>query len=138
VNVNVDWTGVSVTGDVVDTVSFGEDGPGSIDFTFDTSDVLTTGVLQSNGENISFEARDTDGDGYNDQIVGATTNADILTIDGVLDGDYEVSLLGPIDDRPGDASVEIGAYVQAIDADGDITNMVLSINIDVDMDQVLV
>jgi len=134
---SADWTGVSVTGDVVDAVSFGADGEGSIDFTFDTSDISITGVLQSNGEDISFVARDTNSDGHNDQIVGSTTDGDVLTIDGVLDGDYEVSILGPIDDNADIANALIEAHVSAVDGDGDIANAVLTINIAVDMNQVL-
>jgi len=138
VNTNVDWTKVTVSGDVVDSVSLGTGGLASIDFSFDSSDISISGILKSNGEDISFQARDTDSDGFNDQIVGSTSAGDVLTIDGVLDGEYDVNVLAPIDDGTGDASVGIGALVQATDAVGGVGSALLAININVDMNQVLV
>ncbi len=137
VNVNVDWTKVTVTGDVVESVSFGADGSDGIDFTFDSSDIISNGTVTSNGDAIIFEAKDTDSDGVNDQIVGVAGGNDVLTIDGVLDGDYDVSILGPIDDGTPDVDVGINVHVAATDGDGDVLSSVLNININFDLNQVL-
>ena len=137
VNVNVDWTKVTVTGDVVESVSFGADGLGDIDFTFDSSDIAASGTVTSNGDAIIFEAKDTDSDGVNDQIVGVAGGQDVLTIDGVLDGEYDVSILGPIDDGTPDVDVGINVHVAATDGDGDVLSSVLNININFDLNQVL-
>ena len=136
-NTNVDWTEVSVSGDTVGSVAFGADGEGSLDFTFDESDILVSGSITSNGKAVTFEAKDSDNDGHNDQIVGVTEDdTEVLTIEGVLDGDYNVSVLGPIDDNQ-DASVDITAHVAATDGDGDTAYQDLSININVDVNHLL-
>jgi len=137
VNVNVDWTKVTVTGEVVESVSFGADGLEGIDFTFDSSDIDANGTVTSNGDAIIFEAKDTDSDGVNDQIVGVAGGQDVLTIDGVLDGEYDVSILGPIDDGALDVDVGINVNVAATDGDGDVLSSVLNININFDLNQVL-
>ena len=137
VNVNVDWTKVTVSGDVVESVSFGADGPGGIDFTFDSSDIDASGTVTSNGDAIIFEAKDTDSDGVNDQIVGVAGGQDVLTIDGVLDGEYDINILGPIDDGAPDVDVGINVHVAATDGDGDVLSSVLNININFDLNQVL-
>jgi len=145
VNVNVDWTEVTVTGDVVDATSYGADGPGSIDFSIGDDAITIGGTLTSNGEDISFEAVDrflsdgvTEGsDGVNDTIVGSAGDEEILTIQGILDGDYDVSVLGPIDDDNGDATVDIAANVTVTDGDGDSTSAILNIHVNVDTSAVL-
>ena len=133
VNIDVVWTAVSATGDAVDVVSYGADGAGSIDFSFDSTDVTLTGdTLTSNGNEIFFMAKDTNDDGHNDQIVGQTGDETVvLTIDGVLDSSgYEVSVLGAIDDTVNsDLDIEIDLAVT--DSDGDMTMAMLNINIDI-------
>ena len=142
VNVNVEWTGVTVTGKVVEEVSYGADGEGSIDFSLDNEDdVIIVGAdLESNGHDIMFKAVDSTGDGHNDQIIGYTADdGDVLIIDHVLEGAYEVSILGPIDDVEGEThtDVDITAHVAVTDGDGDMAYADLAIHIDIDMHQVL-
>jgi T1SS-143 domain-containing protein len=138
VNTNVTWTEVSVSGQSVDSVSFGADGGKSLDFTFDDNDIFVSGVISSNGKNISFSAKDSDNDGFNDQIVGLTDDdTEVLLIEGVLDGEYNVSILREIDEYNSDASVDIFAQVSATDADGDTTYQDLSININVDINHLV-
>ena len=142
VNVNVEWTGVTVTGKVVEEVSYGADGEGSIDFSLDNEDdVIIVGAdLESNGHSIMFKAVDSTGDGHYDQIIGYTAeDGDVLIIDHVLEGAYEVSILGPIDDVEGEthADVDITAHVAVTDGDGDMAYADLAIHIDIDMHQVL-
>jgi hypothetical protein len=140
VNTNVDWTKVTVTGEVVESVSFGADGPGvgeALNFTFDATDIESTGVVKSNGNDIVFQPKDTDDDGVNDQIVGLADGDEVLTIDGVLEGDYQISILGPIDDGTGDVDVGIDVHVAASDGDGDLVTTVLNVNINFDLNQVL-
>ena len=137
VNINVDWTEVTITGDVVDTVSFGADGPGSIDFSIETDNIIINGPLTSNGSEISFEARDSDNDGHNDLIVGSTDDGDVLTIEGILDGDYDLSIFGPIDDNSSDATVDIQTDVTVTDGDGDLVSSVLNISLNIDANNVL-
>lgn len=136
VNINVNWSKVTVTGDAVESVSFGADGGGSssIDFTFDPFDIAAT----SNGAVIRLEAKDTDGDGLNDQIVGLAGGIEILTIDGILEGAYDVNVLGAIDDGVADVDQSITVHVAATDGDGDVTLADLNININIDLNQVLV
>jgi len=139
VNVNVEWTGVTVTGDVVEEVSFGADGEGSIDFTLD-ADINIEGVLESNEHDIMFKAVDSTLDGHNDQIIGYTAeDGDVLIIDHVLEGGYEVSILGPIDDVEGEthADVDITAHVAVTDGDGDMAYADIHIDIHIDMHQLL-
>ncbi|MEW5011302.1 MAG: hypothetical protein AB1Y22_07020, partial [Cycloclasticus sp.] len=138
--VNVEWTGVTVSGDVVEEVSFGADGEGSIDFSLDEGDINIEGVLESNGHEVMFKAVDSTDDGHNDQIIGYTAeDGDVLIIDHVLEGAYEVSILGPIDDVEGEthADVDITAHVAVTDGDGDMAYADLAIHIDIDMHQVL-
>ncbi|MBV1952549.1 MAG: retention module-containing protein [Cycloclasticus sp.] len=133
VNIDVVWTEVSATGDAVDVVSYGADGAGSIDFSFDSTDVTLTGdALTSNGNEIFFIARDTNDDGHNDQIVGQTGDETVvLTIDGVLDSSgYEVSVLGAIDDTV-NSDLDIAIDLAVTDSDGDMTMAMLNINIDI-------
>lgn len=136
VNTNVDWTKVTVSGDVVDSVSFGDDTPGAVDFSL-SDNIVMNGSFTSNGKAIEFTARDTDNDNHNDQIVGSTEDGEILTIDGLLDGEYSVNVLGPIDDDAGDATVDLQANVSATDGDGDESNVILNINLNIDTNQVL-
>ncbi len=136
VNLNVDWTKVTVSGDTIESISYGSDGPGAIDFTL-SEDVILTGSLTSNGKTIAFSARDTDNDQHNDQIVGSTDEGEVLTIDGLLDGDYSLNVLGPIDDGNGDASVALQANVSVSDDDGSVVNQSLSINLNIDANQIL-
>ncbi|MAV31528.1 MAG: hypothetical protein CL866_04390 [Cycloclasticus sp.] len=141
VNLNVDWTKVTVTGDVVESVSFGSDGPGIVDFDFDntTSDVVVSGgALKSNGYDITFEAKDSDSDGFNDQIIGVANGAEVLTIDGILEGKYDVNVLGPIDDNSEDVNIDINTHVTAEDVDGDVSAIDLNINIHVDLNQLII
>ncbi|MEW5057413.1 MAG: retention module-containing protein [Cycloclasticus sp.] len=138
--VNVEWTGVTVSGDVVEEVSFGADGEGSIDFSLDEGDINIEGVLESNGHEVMFKAVDSTDDGHNDQIIGYTAeDGDVLIIDHVLEGAYEVSILGPIDDVEGEThtDVDITAHVAVTDGDGDMAYADLAIHIDIDMHQVL-
>jgi hypothetical protein len=140
VNTNVDWTKVTVTGDVVESVSFGADGPGAgeaLNFTFDVTDIESTGVVKSNGNDIVFKPKDTDDDGVNDQIVGLADGDEVLRIDGILEGDYQISILGPIDDGADDVDVGIDVHVTASDGDGDMVASVLNVNINFDLNQVL-
>jgi hypothetical protein len=138
VNTNVDWTQVKVTGDVLQSVAFGADGEGTIDFLFDETNVSVNGTITSNGKAVTFEAKDSDNDGQNDQIVGVTEdNTEVLTIDGVLDGDYNVSILAPLDENNDDASVDIAAQVTATDGDGDTAFQALNININIDVNHLL-
>jgi len=133
VNIDVVWTEVSATGDAVDVVSYGADGAGSIDFSFDSTDVTLTGdALTSNGNEIFFIAKDTNDDGHNDQIVGQTEDETVvLTIDGVLDSSgYEVSVLGAIDDTV-NSDLDIAIDLAVTDSDGDMTMAMLNINIDI-------
>ncbi|MDF1830689.1 DUF4114 domain-containing protein, partial [Cycloclasticus pugetii] len=137
VNINVDWSKVTVTGDVIDSVTFGADGPGAIDFTFDAGDIVSSGALTSNGNSITFVAKDSDSDGLNDQVLGTAQGVDVLTIDGILDGDYDINILGPIDDGADDVDVGIDVHVTASDGDGDMVASVLNVNINFDLNQVL-
>ena len=144
VNVNVDWTEVTVSGDVVDATSYGADGPGTIDFSFGDDDIEIVGSLTSKGVDISFEAVDrfdSEGnegtDGVNDTIVGSAGGEEVLTITGILDGDYEVSIFGPIDDDNGDATVDIAANVTVTDGDGDSASATLNIHLNIDAASVL-
>ena len=136
VNTNVDWTKVTVSGDVVNSVDFGNDTPGTIDFSL-SEDIVMNGILTSNGKAIEFSARDTDNDNHNDQIVGSTDDGEVLTIDGLLEGEYAVSVLGPIDDNNGDSSVALQANVSATDGGGDVANTILNINLNIDTNQIL-
>jgi len=137
VNTNVDWTKVTVTGDSIESISYGDDQAGTIDFTL-SEDIVIDGTLTSNGQNIEFSARDTDNDQHNDQIVGLTADGEeVLTIDGLLDGDYSLNVLGPIDDSNDDSSVALKANLSVSDNDGSTVNQILNINLNIDTNQVL-
>jgi VCBS repeat-containing protein len=138
VNVNVDWTSVTASGDAINTVSFGADGaefgadgPGGIDFTLEEVTIL--GDLTSNGKDVTFEARDTDSDGYNDLIVGSTEDGDVLTIDGLLDSDdYDLHLFAPVEStNDGADDVQITANLSITDGDGDSAFATLNFNLDI-------
>ena len=121
VNINVTWTKVTTEGTALGDFSYGNDGAGSINFTLEDVSV-TGGGLFSNGNEVTFTAKDTNSDGINDQLVGATSSGDVvLTIDGVLDSDnYDVTLFAdnPID-QGSSTDLAINAKVQVTDADGD-------------------
>jgi hypothetical protein len=130
VNVNVEWTAVTVTGDSIDTASFGADGPVSIDFTLD--DINISGDLTSNGKEVTFEARDTDNDGYNDLLVGSTEDGDVLSIEGILDSDAELHLFAPVEStHEGTDDVQITANLSITDGDGDSAFATLNFNLDI-------
>ena len=121
ININVTWTKVTTEGTALGDFSYGNDGAGSINFTLEDVSV-TGGGLFSNGNEVTFTAKDTNSDGINDQLVGATSSGDVvLTIDGVLDSDnYDVTLFAdnPID-QGSSTDLAINAKVQVTDADGD-------------------
>lgn len=139
VNVNVEWAAVTVSGNSIDSSTFdnngnpkfGADGAGSLNFTLDNVTIL--GNLTSNGKDITFEAKDTDDDGYNDQIIGSTVDGQILSIDGVLDQNgYEISLFAPIKSTNNSSDdVKITANVEIKDGDGDIALATLNFNLDI-------
>ena len=137
VNTNVEWTAVTATGDSIDTLSFGADGPfgadgaGSIDFTLD--DINIMGGLTSNGKDITFEARDSDADGNNDIVVGSTEDGDVLSIDGILEpGEFELELFAPIESsNNGSDDVDITANLNITDSDGDSAFATLNFNLDI-------
>lgn len=130
VNVNVEWTAVTVTGDSLNTASFGADGPGSLDFTLGNVTIL--GDLTSNGKDVTFEARDTDNDGHNDQIIGSTVDGDVLSIEGILDSDSEVHIFAPVDsNNVGTGDVQITANLSITDGDGDNAFATLNFNLDI-------
>jgi VCBS repeat-containing protein len=131
VNVNVEWTAITATGDSIDTASFGADGSGSIDFTLD--DVTILGDLTSNGKALTFEARDTDSDGQNDTVFGSTEDGDVLSIEGILEpGEFEIELFAPIESsNNGSDDVEITANLNITDGDGDTALATLSFNLDI-------
>jgi len=130
VNVNVEWTQVAVSGDAVDSVSFGGDGPGSIDFLL--GDVPLFNGFTSNGHAVTFEARDSNNDGHNDQLVGQADGNDVLTIGTVLDaGKFDIDLFGPLETGGEDTNVTIDAKVQVTDSDGDTALANLQFNINV-------
>ncbi len=135
VNMNVDWTSVTATGDVLDSVDLGGDTLASIDFTLES--ISKSGLLTSYGKEITFAAKDTDGDGFNDQIIGSTDDRDVLTLDGILDGDYSLSVLDAIDDNQGDSEVDLVINVSATDTDGDVGTAVLNVNLNIDANQLL-
>jgi hypothetical protein len=135
VNMNVDWTSVTATGDVLESVDFGVDSEASIDFTLES--VSPNGTLTSYGKDITFRAVDTDSDGFNDQIIGSTDDRDVLTLDGILEGDYSLSVLDAIDDNQGDSTVGLVLNVSATDNDGDVGNAILNINLNIDANQLL-
>jgi hypothetical protein len=134
VNVNVEWTAVTTTGDSVSTTSFGADsadGPDSIDFTLD--EIIISGDLTSNGKEVIFEAKDTDNDGHNDLILGSTEDGHVLSIDGILDSEeVEIELFAPIEStNNGSDDVEITANVNITDSDGDSVLATLNFNLDI-------
>jgi hypothetical protein len=135
VNINVDWTSVTASGDALDSVDLSGDTLASIDFTLES--ISKSGLLTSYGKEITFTAKDTDGDGFNDQIIGSTDDRDVLTLDGILDGDYSLSVLDAIDDNQGDSEVDLVINVSATDTDGDVGTAVLNVNLNIDANQLL-
>ncbi len=138
VNINVDWTAVTATGDSIDTASFGADGPklgadgpGGIDFTLEEVTIL--GDLTSNGKAVTFEARDTDSDGQNDAVFGSTEDGDVLSIEGILEpGEFDIELFAPIDSaNDGSDDVQLTANLSVTDNDGDSVFATLNFNLDI-------
>lgn len=131
VNVSIEWTALTTTGDSISTASFGADGPGSIDFTLD--EIIISGGLTSNGKEVIFEAKDTDNDGHNDLILGSTEDGNVLSIDGILDSEeVEIELFAPIEStNNGSDDVEITANVNITDGDGDSVLATLNFNLDI-------
>ena len=129
VNVETSTAILSVSHDV--DIDIGADEAGSsLDFSLEEVTIL--GDLTSNGLAVTFEARDTDSDGHNDQIVGSTGEGDILSIDGILDSDSEVHLFAPIDSNNiGTDDIQITANLSVTDGDGDNISTTLNFNLDI-------
>lgn len=131
VNVNVVWSNVKAIGDSIESLSFGEDGPGSINFSLE--EVTIMGTLTSNGKAVTFEARDSDSDGQNDLIVGKTEDGDVLSIEGILEpAEFDLELFAPLDSsNNGNNDVEITTNLSITDSDGDSVFTTLNFNLDI-------
>lgn len=112
-------------------IDVGADNAGSsIDFTLEEVTIL--GDLTSNGLAVTFEARDTDADGDNDQIIGSTADGDVLSIEGILDSNAEVHLFAPVESsNVGTDDVQITASLSISDGDGDTAATTLNFNLDI-------
>jgi hypothetical protein len=134
-----DHTEISVLAETIgqESISLGADNAGSINFTFSESDIFASGDITSNGKLVTFEVKDSNNDGFNDQIIGVTDDdTEVLSIDGILGGDFNLNILEAIDNHQ-DANVEITAHFSVEDGDGDTDYQDLTININVEVNDLI-